>query len=208
MKKVGIPDFVTTLAGFLILLFAFSSGGCAAPGSALGRIGLSGLISENERPPELKVKAVLPETYGLGGLDRFFGKPSDYGNMDHIVVSEVDEKGEFVVSFGPIVYHASFWLIPPLGFYPKFPPDPYIALGFSNVPEQVYFVQMRWGKIRYEVWKVPDKSEIPIAEAYWRIADGVIEETVFESDGRKLNGKILKLKIAKQRANKTDSGSP
>ena len=74
----------------------------------LGQNWLSGAFSENERFSGLRVKVVLPETYGLEGLDRIFGKPSGYGNKDPLSFSEVDEKGGFVVSFDPMVYHASF----------------------------------------------------------------------------------------------------
>ena len=91
-----------------ISAFSLSGNGCVGPGSALGKIGLSGAFSENERFSGLRVKVVLPETYGLEGLDRIFGKPSGYGNKDPLSFSEVDEKGGFFVSFDPMVYHASF----------------------------------------------------------------------------------------------------
>lgn len=175
--------------------------GCAAPGSMMGKVELSGMITDSQSLQDLKVKVVLPETYGLGGLDRFFGKPSDYGNTDHVGVVGVNEKGEFDIAFGPIVYHAAFWLIPPLGFQPKYPPDPFLAIGVSDSPDQVYLVQKKWGKIVYEVWDVAAKTRIPIEKASWRITDGSIEKTEYEYKEMKLNGKVMKLKIQRQASN-------
>jgi len=182
-----------------ILLLVLSNG-CAAPGSALGRVGLSGMVTGIENPNDLRVRAVLPEVYGLGGLDRLFGKPSDYGNADLFGGSAIDSKGEFSIIFDPLVYHAAFWLLPPLGFQPKYPPDPYFAIQFSNAPDQIYIVQKRWGKIQYEVWSLPDKKELQRENAFWRIVNGSIEETEFDFKERKINGKIMRIEVSNQKS--------
>ena len=179
------------------------SNGCAAPGSALGRVGLSGMIIDNDKPNDLRIRVVLPETYGLGGLDRVFGKPSDYGNVDLFGASTIDSKGEFNILLNPTVYHAAFWLVPPLGFQPKYPPDPYFAIQFSNAPQQIYLVQKKWGKIKYEVWTMPEKKELKVEDAFWHIVNGSIEETEFDFEGKKLKGKIMKIEISKQKSNES-----
>ena len=102
------------------ITFVLLCTGCAAPGSALGRIALSGTV-ESTKPLVLKV--TLPMEYGLSRLDLAFSDPNDFGHTDQRVDIDVDES-EFHHEFPPVIYHILMWFIPPLGSYPKQPPEP------------------------------------------------------------------------------------
>ena len=65
----------------------------------------------------------------LGGLDEYFGKPEDYGHHDRINILDVSEEGIFKGAEDEVLYHMTFWLLPPLGIIPKTPPKPYYFFG-------------------------------------------------------------------------------
>jgi|SRR5262245_23157615 len=167
----------------LPLLVAITSSGCAAPGSALGHLGFSGAVSEPNSAAPLTIAITLPRDYGLGGLDRAFGKPEDYGHKDHTVTTAVSE-GTFTVEFPPVVYHVTFWLLPPLGAYPKRPPAPVYYVSFSDAPEEVYLVGMKGEEFDYRVFDRASRQARPKTAAAWSIVDG--KYLLVDSAGKKV----------------------
>jgi hypothetical protein len=77
------------------------------------------------------VELFLPAGYGLAGMDRAWGAPSDYGHRDARAVVVTGEDGRFSHLFPPTTYSVSFLLIPPLGSLPRTPPPP--ALGVRTL---------------------------------------------------------------------------
>ena len=125
-----------------VVLLALLLSACAAPGSKIGRIALSGTVSESPSD-SLSLEVTLPKHYGLGGLDLIMSSPEDFGHKDQTVQVEVVE-GRFSFQFPPLAYHATFWLLPPLGAFPKQPPEPAYFVRFSDTPDEVYLVGFGW----------------------------------------------------------------
>lgn len=171
--------------------------GCAAPGSAIGRISIDGEINP---PPkeELSVRVTLDKHYGLGGLDEYFGKPEDYGHHDIINILDVSKEGIFNGPEAEVIYHMTFWLLPPLGVIPKTPPKPYYFLEFSNKKDEIYLVGEAKDGFDYKVYDIPTKNEITKENACWNILSG--EYLPIEGEGP--NGWRLQLEIEKYNRNK------
>lgn len=153
----------------LLTLSVFYSG-CAAPGSGLGRIGVVGEIkSAQEIPATLSV--TLPKTYGLGGMDTFFGKPEDYGNRN-ITIDAPVENGRVTAIFPPVIYHITFWLLPPLGGFPRHPPPPVFRVRFSDIPEEYYLVGYYRGVFQYRVFDSYSHQRKDQTEGRWVLTQG------------------------------------
>jgi hypothetical protein len=177
---------------FLLLCGTTLSTGCAVPGSALGILKLSGHIDNHNASDEaLKVRVLLPKAYGLGGLDPVFEKPEDDGNSDRARIQTVDPDGNFVFKH-EVVYHITFFIVPPLGNIPKTPPPPVYLVGFSDCRDEVYWVDFKGNRPRYKAYRMPHKQEIPADKATWTIFDGAVEE--IEVDGRKALDIVLKIR--------------
>lgn len=155
----------------LAIVTATVSSGCAAPGSAIGYLGFSGtVVSPNPKSP-LTIEVTLPKHYGLGDLDHFFGKPEDYGHRDRTVTIPVSS-GMFTVEFAPVIYHITFWLLPPLGAFPRNPPAPAYFVSFSDALDEVYLVGMNREQFEYRVFERASRRPKPKTEAVWTISDG------------------------------------
>ena len=154
--------------------------GCAAPGSALGRIGISGTIVSGQ--PLESMQVTLPKSYGLGGLDLLMNKPEDFGNTDRQVVVHVAD-GQFSYEFQPIVYHITFWLLPPLGPFPRHPPEPFFTVAFSSTPDELYLMGFEKGVFRYEVYRRSSHAHLAHDHASWIIETaGYVKEHVADHD--------------------------
>lgn len=169
------------LAAFLLAVLVLLSG-CAVPGSSMGIVSLSGRIDSDRREEgPLQVRIVLPGEYGLGGPDRYFGDPEDYGHEDKVAVREVDAAGEFSVTH-EVVYHMACLLLPPLGPFPRNPPPPVYLLGFSDSRDEFYAVGFHKGAVAYRAYRMPRKEEIPVGEAAWIVTGGSLTKT--KKEGR------------------------
>ena len=116
------------------LLFVRLQLGCAAPGSAIGRIYAEGTLALDTGEPIAgrTVEMLLPATYGLGGLDLVMNEPDDFGHKDERFSTQTGPDGKFLFDLGERVYHMTFWLFPPLGGFPRDPPPPFM---FLRVPD-------------------------------------------------------------------------
>jgi len=142
---------------------------CAAPGSALGRIGISGAVVSDQ--PLDSIQVTLPKYYGLEGLDLVMNKPEDFGNTDRTVLIHV-VGGQFSYEFQPIVYDIIFWLLPPLGPFPRHPPEPYFTVAFSGTPDEVYLIGFEKGTFRYKVYSRSSHAQLAHDRASWIIEKG------------------------------------
>ncbi len=142
---------------------------CAVPGSSLGRIGISGAIVSGK--PLDSIQVTLPKSYGLGGLDLVMNKPEEFGNSDRTVIVRI-VGGQFSYEFQPIVYHIAFWLLPPLGPFPRHPPTPFFTVAFSATPDEVYLMGFERGAFRYEVYSHSSHAHLAHDHASWIIESG------------------------------------
>lgn len=175
-----------------IVLVLASLQGCVAPGSATGRISIDGEIYPPPRE-ELSVRVTLDKHYGLGGLDKYFGEPEDYGHHDKINILTVGKDGIFKGPEAEVIYHMTFWFLPPLGVIPKTPPKPYFFLEFSNKKDEIYLVGEAKDGFDYKVYDIPTRNEITKGDAGWHILSG----EYLPIDGEGPNGWRLLLEIEK-----------
>lgn len=131
MNRIFRLSFVALVSAMLV--------GCAAPGSSITRHSIRGSIvdSRGHGVSGQRIDVVLPASYGLGGLDTYFGQPSDYGHHDRRVTLTTDRKGTFYHVFDPSIYHITFFLLPPLGTFPRQPPKPFYGI---HTTSRTYFV--------------------------------------------------------------------
>ncbi len=134
----------------LLVVVGFISAGCVAPGSSIGRISVAGeIVSKNGEPvPNEKIEIVLPAAYGLGGLDKYFGEPEDYGNRTQTYDLTTGPNGKFAQPLGEHVYHISFWLLPPLGGFPRRPPPPFLLIRLPDRGDEVYAIETWSGEFK------------------------------------------------------------
>jgi hypothetical protein len=71
-----------------------------------------------------------------------------------------------------MVYHISFWLLPPLGPLPRHPPPPVFSVSFSATPDEVYLVGFDKGVFRYEVYSRSSRAHLEHDHASWFIEGG------------------------------------
>lgn len=174
---------------------------CAAPGSTIGRVALSGAIVTGGSAIPVSLEATLPKHYGLGGLDLVMNAPEDFGHKDQKVNIEVKD-GTFSFQFPPVVYHVTVWLLPPLGAFPKQPPEPAYFVRFSDTPEEVYLVGLDRGTFKYQVFSRSSRQELKHEEATWSFTRG---EYVPLKD---VDGKVWHLKVQAERSNKAFNPTP
>jgi hypothetical protein len=158
-------SFEATLALTAVVLLS----GCVAPGSTIGRLGLSGTLAGGDDP--LSMQVTLPKHYGLGGLDLVLNRAEDFGNRDQTVTVEVKD-GAFSHEFPPVVYHVSVWLLPPLGAFPRQPPEPVYQVSFSDAPNEVYLIGIDRGGFRYDTFDKSTRQKLKPEAASWRITKG------------------------------------
>ncbi|MDX2109048.1 MAG: hypothetical protein SFY80_02280 [Verrucomicrobiota bacterium] len=155
------------------LIFAIPAlllSGCVAPGSSVGRVGLKAQL-DKPYTAAMELRAVLTKEYGLGGLDRHFGKPEDYGNRDIVKVAPLTNE-KFQIEFPRLVYHIDFWMLPPLGALPRQPPPPMFWIELSDSPDEVYQVGFVKHQFKYRVWDRSSRLEKSASEAKWLLFDG------------------------------------
>jgi hypothetical protein len=90
-----------------------------------------------------QIDVLLPNQYGLSGLDARWGKPEDYGHRDQKATLATDDTGRFEHAFMPTTYSIAFWLIPPLGPIPRKPPEPYFYLKLPSQTNEFWVLWMK-----------------------------------------------------------------
>jgi hypothetical protein len=132
------------------LLLVGLQSGCVAAGSSSGRLTVRGTLTSNQGQPlaNEELQLLLPAAYGLGGLDLVTHEPEDFGQHDQIFKTTTERNGAFLFDLGTRIYHINFWLIPPLGGFPRHPPTPFVLLRVTSMPGEYYAIQTRDGKFK------------------------------------------------------------
>jgi hypothetical protein len=133
-----------------LLLLVGLQPGCVAFGSSSGHLSVRGTLTSDQGQPLANevLELLLPAAYGLGGLDLAMNRPEDFGHHDQDFTTTTGPNGEFAFDLGMHVYHINFWLIPPLGGFPRHPPAPFVLVRIFNMPGEYYAVQTRDGKFK------------------------------------------------------------
>lgn len=142
---------ILLLLELICLTLLFSK--CAAPGSALTRFSVTGQIkSDAATNNNLTIELILPEIYGLSGFDSKIGQPSDYGHYRQDTIIQPDSNGNFYSLFEPTTYSTAFWIIPPLGFRPKYGPPPFFGIKLHKYSPFVYIIAFPKNLFDYKVF--------------------------------------------------------
>jgi hypothetical protein len=133
-----------------LLLLVGLQPACVAPGSSSGHLSVRGTLTSDRGQPlaNEELRLLLPAAYGLGGLDLVMDKPEDFGHRDQVFTTTTGSNGEFFYDLGTRIYHMNFWLIPPLGGFPRHPPAPFVLVRITNMPDEYYAVQTHDGKFK------------------------------------------------------------
>jgi hypothetical protein len=123
---------------------------CVAPGTSSGHLSIRGTLTSDRGQPlaNEELQLLLPAAYGLGGFDLVIHKPEDFGHHDQAFTTTTAPNGEFFFDLGMRIYHMNFWLIPPLGGFPRHPPAPFVLVRVSSIPGEYYAVQTQDGKFK------------------------------------------------------------
>lgn len=159
---------------------------CVAPGTGHGHLGLTVNVTGDRDPPE-QIKAILPASYGLSGLDKAFGSTEDYGQERTIrKTAFIDTQAR--IKFPRVNYHTTVFIFPPLGADPAHPPPPYFRIRFSNAKDEVYLVRLRDKETFYRVREEGTDRKISKRDATWTVKnvsyDSAPLETETEPDER------------------------
>ena len=173
---------VRTVEAALLVVLVAPLAGCIAPGSAIGHLSIRGsLQTASGRPlPEREVQFLLPRAYGLGGLDLVLGDPEDFGHRDRSFSVVTDANGEFSHDLGKQIHHITFWLVPPLGGFPRHPPPPFLLVRVPSFPGEYYAVQTEDGRFKMFA---PGGAELPSSSAQL-VELGASSESGRSDDGR------------------------
>ena len=131
-----------------LLLLVGLQPGCIALGSSSGHLSVRGTLTSDQGQPlaDEVLQLLLPAAYGLGGHE--MNQPEDFGQRDQEFTTSTGPNGKFAFDLGTHIYHINFWLIPPLGAFPRHPPAPFVLVRIFNMPGEYYAVQTRDGKFK------------------------------------------------------------
>ncbi len=139
--------------------------GCVIPGSNTGHVSIRGslALATGEPLPHREIQFLLPAAYGLGGLDLVLLEPEDFGQQDHSFRVTTNSKGKFDYHLGDRVYHVDFWLLPPLGAVPRYPPAPFLLVRVPSFPGEYYAVQTYNGQFKTFA---EGGAELPLSQSH------------------------------------------
>ena len=144
---------ILSIIKLICLTLLFSQ--CAAPGSGLTRFSVTGQIKlDTTTNDKHAFELILPEHYGLSGLDARMGQPSDYGHFRQDTIILTDSNGNFYHLFEPTTYSAVFWIIPPLGFRPKYGPPPFFGVKLDKFSPFIYVIAYPKEQFDYKVYDI------------------------------------------------------
>lgn len=153
--KVFQTCFAYTL---LVCLLSALFTACAIPRSKQTHLNISGQILDAEGMPlaNQKVEVVLPATYGLNDLDMDLGSPESYGQSDLRHTVTTDASGTFTCSFSPLKYTATTYILPPLGSFPRKPPEPLFYLRLADSPGWYYAIKVSQADVLFGIYAEHD----------------------------------------------------
>jgi hypothetical protein len=152
----------------LLVAVLMSAVGCALPGSATTQVVISGqLLDDQGRGQSGKaIEFTLPAEYGMSEIDREHGSAEDFGRRSQRHTAVTDFLGSFSARFAPVDYSTAWWVLPPLGRFPRVPPDPMVLIRVLDSPSTWYQILLKEDDIVYTILTssasgfVPAKSNI------------------------------------------------
>lgn len=128
-----------------VFMLCVLAGGCVFPGSGIGSVRINGrlLDASGQGIGNEQIHVLLSKEYGLAGLDAKWGKPEDYGHRDQRATLTTDNQGRFEHAFDATTYSVSYWLLPPLGPFPRKPPAPFFSLMLPAQRDEFWMVWMK-----------------------------------------------------------------
>jgi hypothetical protein len=144
---------LTRIIGFAAL-FQLSTA-CSLPNSKLTTISVSGrLVSKTGQPVSNQpIEVTLPASYGLSEIDAEYSSPESLGRETRRAIVRTDSMGSFTHSFTEVPYSTALWILPPLGNFPKTPPQPQFLMRVMDNPDAVYSMAVNKEDITYAVWR-------------------------------------------------------
>ena len=170
------------LAVYTVVLPALLSGACVFPGSGGGEILVAGRLMDRRAGPvaHAEVEVRLAGDYGLSFLDQASGVPASAA----VIKTCTDADGRFEGTM-PVIYHAGFWVLPPLGFRPQRPPAPALFVRSSRLGDS--FVLVHPDDRRIRLFDPKDGRELPTNSSFAAMID-YTEREVSMADGCKATG--------------------
>lgn len=155
----------------IIAACALASCSCAAPGTRVGSIAISGTVIDRDSTTPVSLEVALAPDYGFSRLDLMMSEAEHPGQEKPPTIVEIVD-GKFSHEFPPFAYHAVFFILPPIGPYPRHPPAPRFTVIFSNAPDEAYIVGFDRDIFRYEAYSRLSHKPIVRDTATWVIDSG------------------------------------
>jgi hypothetical protein len=179
-----------------MLIFLYLN--CGAPGSRYTRLAIYGHISNNSGHGKTQeMELILPAQYGLTGFDAKVGKPESYGHQKQDTIVFPDVLGNFEHQFKPVVYSAVFMIIPPLGFLPKYGPQPFFGIKSDRNSPYIYIIAFHRKQFEYKVFDTRKDTIIDNKDVKNKLSiEGNLEKHQFPiNDKYKMKGWKVNLTI-------------
>lgn len=140
------------LTSIIVAVF-FAPIGCALPGSAATQVVISGqLLDEQGRAQSGQtLEFTLPAEYGMSEIDHEHGSAEEFGRRSQRITAVTDVLGSFSARFAPVDYSTAWWVLPPLGRFPRVPPDPMVLIRMLDSPSIWYQVLLKEEDIVYTI---------------------------------------------------------
>ena len=179
----------------ILLAACVGAAGCALPGSGMTTIQFEGsVVAADGTPlPGTRVRVVLPEGYGLRGLDAIYGSPSDYGHEDQTMVATADGEGRFDAGSATTTYTMTFWILPPIGMLFQGPPDPVVTVRVEDT-EEFYAVRALPDRLEVQTFDLHDGRRLE-RPAFYRLSGRVEPRDLPGANGKTLKGRVVTLQI-------------
>ncbi len=126
---------------------------CAIPGGLNTQVVVSGqlLDAQGRAQSGQAIELTLPAEYGMSEIDHEHGSAEEFGRRAQKRTAVTDFLGSFSAEFTPVEYSTAWWVLPPLGRFPRLPPEPMILIRVMDQPSTWYQVLLKDGDIVYTI---------------------------------------------------------
>jgi hypothetical protein len=113
-------------------------------------------------------------------------EPDDFGHKDERFSTQTGPDGKFLFDLGERIYHMMFWLLPPLGGFPRNPPPPFMFLRVPDLGRE--YVAVETATARSKLFS-KDGAELTFEESALA-AVSVSNHSSSADDGRSTTGSV------------------
>jgi hypothetical protein len=124
-----------------------------------------------------EIEVRIAGDYGLSFLDKASGVPASSG----VITTSTDADGRFHGTLS-VIYHAGFWVLPPLGFRPQRPPAPALFVRSGPLGESFVLVDPDDRRVRF--YDPRDGRELPISSRLAATIDYTETEVSLDGGGK------------------------